>query len=487
MAFAATVETMARPMRSLAPLLTLGLALPAQAPAAREFRGAWVATVNNIDWPSAKGLPVAEQQAEMMRILDAAAGLRLNALIFQVRPCADALYPSRHEPWSEWLTGKQGQAPNPMWDPLQAWVEGAHARGMELHAWFNPYRARHPQAKSPDAADHAANVPGLCVRHGDYLWMDPGHPQAAPRTLRAILDVVERYDVDGVHLDDYFYPYPVKGQEFADDRTWTRARAQGFAGERDDWRRKNVDDLVAAIHREVHRRKPWVKFGISPFGIARPGVPEGIAAGIDQYAQLYADVRKWLAEGWCDYFSPQLYWPIAQTKQAYPTLLAWWPTQNPQRRHLWIGNYTSKAGTAGWPKDELLAQIELTRAEPGATGNVHFSMKALLRDQAGLATALRAGQYAQRALVPASPWLDDRAPSAPEVSVAAGDDGWVARPRAKDADARFFVLYVREGDEWQCADVRGGDDVVFTRRVAPTAAMVTVVDRAGNEGPGTRL
>lgn len=474
-------------MRPLAATVLLALAVPAQSPAPREFRGAWIATVDNIDWPSKKGLPVAEQRREMTHILDAAQALRLNALIFQVRPCADALYASPFEPWSEWLTGKQGQAPEPAWDPLQAWVEGAHARGMELHAWFNPYRARHPASTTPNAPNHVANVDGLCVRYGDYEWMDPGHPQAALRTLRAILDVVVRYDVDGVHLDDYFYPYPVKGQTFPDDRTWANARARGFKGERFDWRRKNVDDLVADIHRRVHATKPWVKFGISPFGIARPGLPAGIAAGIDQYADLYADVQKWLAEGWCDYFAPQLYWPIAQTKQAYPVLLAWWPTQNPKGRHLWVGNYTSKTGSAGWPKDELLSQIELTRGEKGVTGNIHFSVKALLRDQAGLATALRSGPYAERALVPASPWLDDVAPAAPEVVVEQTGGKWRLRPKAADADVRFFVLYVREGDKWACAEVRGGEGVVFERASAPDQAMVTALDRAGNESAGKRL
>jgi uncharacterized lipoprotein YddW (UPF0748 family) len=367
-------------------------------------------------------------------------------------------------------------------------VEGAHARGLELHAWFNPYRARHKAARSPDAPSHVARSTELCVAYGDYLWLDPGRPAARERTLRVIVDVVTRYDVDGVHLDDYFYPYPQGKLPFPDDDSFTAAQRAGYRGSRSDWRRRNVDELVQGIAQAVRAQKPWVKFGISPFGIARPGLPAGIKAGIDQYEHLAADVQRWLHEGWCDYLSPQLYWPIGQAAQSYRKLLAWWPTVNTKQRHLWIGNYTGKTGSAGWPKDELLAQIALTRQEEGVSGNVHFSMKSLLRDTGGIATALAAGPYVERALVPASPWLDADAPPAPVLRVEeVGLGGVKITPAAAgDEEVRFFALYVREGSRWCLADVRGGASAVFALAERPVGYAVTALDRAGNESAAAR-
>lgn len=477
-------------LASLLLALALAAAPPAQdRPAApREFRAAWVATVDNIDWPSKPGLPTATQQAELTRILDRAQTLRLNALVFQVRPACDAFYASPFEPWSEWLTGKQGRAPDPFWDPLAFVVEGAHARGLELHAWFNPYRARHAQAKSPDADNHVARTTDLCVGYGDYLWLDPGHPQSRARTLRAVLDVVERYDVDGVHIDDYFYPYPQKGLAFPDERTFAAAKRAGFQGSRSDWRRSNVDKMIEALHGQIHRKKPWVKFGISPFGIARPGLPRGIEAGIDQYEDLYADVQRWLREGWCDYLSPQLYWPIAQTKQSYEKLLAFWPSVNPQGRHIWIGNYTSKVGQKGWPADELARQIELTRGQRGVSGNIHFSMKALMHDNHGLASILRAEHYAERALVPESPWLDASPPPAPQAHVAASGDSFEITPTTVgDEEVRFFALYALVDRRWRLLAVSGGERVSFKIPAQDNDLAVTALDRCGNESLPARL
>lgn len=477
-------------LRSAVPVLLLGIGGAPKAAAQsaqREFRGAWVATVDNIDWPSKKGLPVAEQQRELTLILDRARAVGLNALIFQVRPACDAMYPSTLEPWAEWLTGSQGQAPDPLWDPLQFAVDGAHARGLELHAWFNPYRARHTKATSPPSADHVAQRTDLCVEYAGYLWLDPGRQEARTHTLRVIADVVARYDVDGVHLDDYFYPYPVKGHPFPDDASFAAAQRRGFVGNRAAWRRHNVDELVAAIGREVHAVKPWVKFGISPFGIARPGVPKGIEAGIDQYESLAADVQGWLAKGWCDYMAPQLYWPIAQTKQSYTTLLAWWPTVNPEHRHLWIGNYTSKVGSKGWPKDELLAQVLCTQGERGATGNIHFSMKALVQDRGGVATALRRGPYAELALVPASPWLDAKPPASPTIEVETVETGGVVvRAQVADDDARFLAVYGGDDGGLRLLDVAAAPRAEFRLGVRPRRIAVTTVDRAGNESPPAR-
>jgi len=238
----------------------------------------WIATVGNIDWPSKPGLPVAQQQAELRGLLDDARKLNLNVVILQVRPGCDALYASRFEPWSEYLSGRMGQAPSPKWDPLQFACDEAHARGLELHAWVNPFRARYQEARSPISADHVSRThPGWVVNYGSYLWLDPGLPEARDWSLRVITDIVRRYDVDGLHIDDYFYPYPEKDGAvlipFPDDASYARYRRDGGRLERDDWRRGNVDGFVERLDAAVHAEKPWVKFGISPFGIWRPGSP----------------------------------------------------------------------------------------------------------------------------------------------------------------------------------------------------------------------
>ncbi len=404
-----------------APSTTTNAAPVDSAPAVpREFRGVWVASVANIDWPSARGLSTAAQQAELLALLDRAVALRLNAVILQVRPAADALYASSIEPWSEYLTGTQGKAPSPFWDPLAFAVREAHARQLELHAWFNPYRAKQPGAKSRLAKSHIARrSPALVKTYGEYLWMDPGEPAVRARTVRVVLDVVQRYDIDGVHLDDYFYPYPEarNGREvpFPDDASWKRYRAKGGTLVRDAWRRRNVDLLIETLHDRIHDLKPWVKFGISPFGIWRPGYPAQIR-GFDAYDKLYADARKWLQEGWVDYITPQLYWPTTKVEQAYPVLLQWWSAENTQGRHLWPGNFTSRAGgssTGDFPVSELVEQIRVTRAQSGATGNVHFSMKSFVVNRGGLNDSLQAGPYTEPALVPASPWLAVKAPAMP--------------------------------------------------------------------------
>ncbi len=310
-------------------------------PAPREFRAAWVASVANIDWPSRAGLTTAQQQEEIVRIVERAQSLRLNALIVQVRPAADALYASAFEPWSEYLTGEQGKAPEPFYDPLAFWIAEAHRRGIELHAWFNPYRARHSSARSRLAAGHVANTaPAIVKAYGEFLWLDPGEAEASRRTLQAIVDVARRYDIDGVHIDDYFYPYPVvapdgtRDLDFPDEPSWQRYVNAGGTLARDAWRRRNVDDLVERINIEVHREKPWVRFGVSPFGLGRPDRrPPGVA-GFSQYDKLHADVERWLAQGWLDYLAPQLYWPIDAPAQPFGVLLDYWRAHGARPRSL---------------------------------------------------------------------------------------------------------------------------------------------------------
>ena len=465
-------------------------------PVAREFRGVWVASVSNIDWPSRPGLPVDRQKSELVAILDRAKELGLNAVIFQVRPAGDALYASELEPWSEYLTGTQGRAPEPYYDPLEFAVAEAHRRGLELHAWFNPYRARHPSARTPESPKHLARTrPELVRKYGRHLWMDPGEPEVLDHSIRVVLDVVRRYDVDGVHIDDYFYPYrerDARGREvaFPDGPSWTRYVRSGGRLARDDWRRDNVDRFVERLYADVKREKPWVKVGISPFGIWRPGHPAQVT-GLDAYSQIYGDARKWILNGWADYFTPQLYWPVAQTAQSYPVLLRWWSEQNAHGRHLWPGNFTSRVVTGGtrlWPAAEILEQIAATRGDGGAGGNVHFSMRAFLQSRDSLAEKLATQAYAEPALVPASPWLGNGAPAAPRVEARAAASGAeIALEPGMDAEPRWWLVRSRSGDEWR-AEVLPGSARTHAVPAArggavPAEVWVSAVDRMGNEGP----
>ncbi|HEY9102936.1 glycoside hydrolase family 10 protein, partial [Chitinimonas sp.] len=389
-------------------------------PAPREFRAAWVTTIGNIDWPSRPGLSSAQQQVELRAILDRAVAMKLNAVILQVRPAADALYASELEPWSEYLTGVQGKAPEPYYDPLTLWVEEAHKRGLELHAWFNPFRAHYDQARSRVDSQHITKIaPELIKRYGEFRWMDPGEPEAVRHTVAVIADVVRRYDIDGVQIDDYFYPYPVNGANgkelpFPDESSWRRYQLDGGTLEKADWRRQNVNQLVEQLYERIHAEKHWVKFGISPFGLGRPDRRAPGIVGFSQYDKLYADVERWLRAGWVDYLAPQLYWPSKQSSQAFGTLLDGWLAENALRRHIWPGLFTS--GLAGparpWPADEILQQIAQVRQRAGAGGHIHFGLGMLMQDKQGIRSRLTAGPYAETALVPASPWLDATPPPA---------------------------------------------------------------------------
>ncbi len=472
-------------------------------PVRREFRGVWVASVANIDWPSRPGLSTWEQQEELLHVLNQSVALGLNAIVLQIRPAADALYPSPLEPWSEYLTGRQGVAPEPAWDPLSFAVEEAHRRGLELHAWFNPFRARHPTATSEPAATHVSRRrPELVLRYGRHLWLDPGLPAARRYSIGVISDVVRRYDLDGVQIDDYFYPYKERDSsgallEFPDSVSWARYVGRGGALSRDDWRRGNVDAFVRDLYRAIKRTKPRVKFGVSPFGIWRPGHPATIQ-GFDPYEQIYADARKWLVEGWVDYFAPQLYWPIQPAAQSYPTLLAWWAQENVKRRHLWPGNFTSRVGagdsTRRWMPTEILEQVRLTRSVPGATGNIHFSMKVFLENRDSIGTQLGRGAYAEPALVPATPWLDSIPPRRP--TAAARMDtvtgGLTVRmlPSGKERIWRWIVRTRTNGTwathvlpGWQRSHAVTFDDVA----PQPDEILVTAVDRLGNESRVVRV
>ena len=457
---------------------------------AREFRAAWIATVANIDWPSTPGLSTAEQQAELVTLLDEAVEIGLNAVVLQVRPYADALYFSPYEPWSEVLTGQQGLAPEPWYDPLHFAVDAAHERGLELHAWFNPYRASHPTQRGPRDDTHVSQSrPDLVRTYGDYRWIDPGEPEATDLTLRTILDVVRRYDIDGVHLDDYFYPYPIEKRgrrvSFPDAESYRRAVAAGETLSRDDWRRQNVDQFVERLYREVKAEKSWVKVGISPFGIWRPGHPASVT-GFDQYAEIYADARKWLHEGWLDYAAPQLYWSIESRGQGFAALLDWWGEQNVHGRHLWPGLYDSRTlpEVGGYDADQIVRQVRLVRDDPEATGTIHFSIKALLGRAGPLGRELATGPYAEPALVPPSPWLGAAPPAPPVVRMEGG--GRLALWSSADAEAvARWVVRVETRAGWS-VDVVPGTVLSAPLPADAEAVAVSALDRAGVES-GARL
>lgn len=463
-------------------LLTAALlesSLPTPPPIEREFRAAWVATVDNIDWPSRPGLSVEQQQAELKEIVDTAAELNLNALIFQVRPHGDAMYASKLEPWSYYLTGTQGKAPEPAYDPLETIIKLAHARGIEVHAWFNPYRANHPRQLGPTSADHVTKThPQYVYRYGNFQWMDPAQEWVQNRSFDVFMDVVERYNVDGIHIDDYFYPYPVtengRTVPFPDDAVYEAYRQRGGKLGKSDWRRDAVNRFVKRVHEGVKQRKPWVKFGISPFGIYRPGIPAGVTAGIDQYEALHADALLWLQKGWCDYMSPQLYWSIESKGQPFRPLLNWWTSVNSKGIHMWPGLFTSRTDPANptFASSQIARQVGEIRLNEGSTGHVHFSMKALLRNWAGVADAVKRGNP-EPALVPESPWMSKRIPARPTRG-----DGLTFR---FSEDTKFVAYqYSMDGTEWAKAILTSPTAM---RPAAPIGAKylaVTAVDRFSN-------
>ncbi|HOT95590.1 MAG TPA: SDR family NAD(P)-dependent oxidoreductase [bacterium] len=456
----------------------------------REMRGVWVATVANIDWPSRPGLPVAEQQTEALAILDRVQALKMNAVILQVRPQADALYASTLEPWSYYLTGEQGRAPEPWYDPLEFWVAQAHARGLELHAWFNPYRAGHP------AMHNAFSNHSVVRRHPEwvhaladtgYYWLDPAVKGVQEHSLAVVLDVVRRYDVDGIHFDDYFYPYREynRGGDFPDEAAWQAYRAGGGRLARDDWRRDAVNRFIEKVYKGIKKAKPWVKFGISPFGVYRPGYPEGYGGGFDQYAVLYADARLWLNRGWVDYFTPQLYWNISNLQTSYPVLLGWWQGENCKGRQLWPGLYMRPEIERRQMALEIVNQVMVTRGMlRAAPGTILFSMRSLMNADSVYFKVLAQGPFARAALMPACRWLDDRAPEPPLVQVTANDSGHhlIWQPRGKEKPF-LYALYFKSAGRWR----QKLFPAVVTETDLPgagggiSALAVTAVDRVGNE------
>ena len=433
-------------------------AVPVQAdadpPAApREFRAVWVATLDNIDWPSRSGLSADQQRQEAVLILDRVLALKMNAVILQVRSAADAIYPSKLEPWSKCLTGIPGKAPDPVWDPLQFWIEQAHRRGLELHAWLNPCRA-HTGRGEPAAEHIAKRRPELVCRYGDLLWLDPGQSETTEHTLNVVSDLLQRYDLDGLHVDDYFYPYPVeqKGGQmlpFPDEQSWQKHKSNEPRQSRSDWRRSNVNRLVQGLWTRVCNERPGIRFGISPFGIGRPGQLPGIR-GFDQYEGIFADPEYWLQQGWCDYMAPQLYWSIDQPAQSFPVLLKFWQERAGGQIPIWPGLLSSRVGATSktFSVDEIPRQIELTRELLSSPGQLHFSMRTLQKNPEGLTDRLQAGVYSTAALTPVHLRAPGSPPPTPQLRLAT--DGSRLRWNSFDSrDTRVLAVWLQVGNSWQ--------------------------------------
>jgi uncharacterized lipoprotein YddW (UPF0748 family) len=412
-----------------------------------ELRGVWIATVDNIDWPSRPGLSEADQKREALAILDRADQVGLNAIFLQVRPTCDSMYESSLEPWSAFLTGQSGRSPG--YDPLAFWIDGAHARGMQLHAWVNPYRARHPKSIGTDAPSHVSRtMPDAVATYGDYLWLDPGNARARAHTLGVVEDILKRYDVDGLTLDDYFYPYPIKGKAFPDQASYGAYTRAGGRLALADWRRENTAAMVQDLHTLVQRVRPGAWFSISPFGIWRPGNPAPVK-GFDAYEGLFADSRAWLREGRVDALHPQLYWKIDAPQQPFGALLDWWRSQRASGAALWVALYASRTDPAGdnWGAGEILRQIELARSRGDVGGHVLFSMKAIMNDWAGLSGVLEHNAYPQAATPPPCPRARSLNP-APSRLEGRSSGGALDASWGPAEHVSRWVVYERRGGAW---------------------------------------
>jgi uncharacterized lipoprotein YddW (UPF0748 family) len=375
-----------------------------------EFRSLFVATVDNIDWPLSSSDPPTVQQAELIGYLDMMQSTHMNAVMFQVRTSGDALYASDIEPWSKYLTGTQGVAPSPAWDPLRLLVEEAHRRGIEVHAWLNPYRANMAPNWDGLTPNHMAVVyRQYAYPYDTYLWMDPGADDVINRLLTVVQDIVTRYDVDGIHFDDYFYPYPdAVGSPFPDDATYRAYLDANGTLSHDDWRRDNVNKMIEQVYTLVKSLRPGVQFSLSPFGLYRPGDPNGMPppiAGFDPYTEIYADALLWLQSGWVDFMAPQLYWNINATGQSYPMLLDWWLQNNLAHRNIYAANGVYKIeAPSSWPIAEIEAQIEIsrdpTRRDLRSLGNILFSAKYFRDNTSGIRDAFAERVYTLNATSP---------------------------------------------------------------------------------------
>ena len=409
----------------------------------REFRGAWIATVANIDWPIDKNSSSGEQIRELVDMIESLDSAGINAILFQIRTECDAIYDSQIEPWSYWLTGKQGEAPAPFYDPLKFAIDEAHKRGIELHAWFNPYRCVKTVGAYEQAEDHVSvEHPEWILNFGNYKMLDPGNPEVKKYILDIVSDVLLRYDVDGIHFDDYFYPYSPKVSN--EDSASFANYGQDFSNI-DDWRRYNINSLMADIYDLIKEEKPYVKFGISPFGIVENKYAG--TNGFESYNILYCDPINWIENRIVDYVNPQLYWELDHKAAPYAKLLPWWAEVS-DSVHLYIGQYSSKMAAENYSgsKSELGDQLRLNRATPNVDGEVFFSAKSISQNYGSFKDSLKNNFYKYPALPPVMSWKDTSAPAPPENLSAVMDTNGVVNlswnQDFKDSsDLNYFLIY----------------------------------------------
>lgn len=382
-----------------------------------EFRAAWVVSLKNTDWPSAKGLTTEQQKQEFINIANMHQKNGMNALIVQMRPAADALYNSPYEPWAEYLSGTQGVAPNPYYDPMEFMIEETHKRGMEFHAWLNPYRAVFNVKESSIAPNHITKTkPEWFITYDNKKFFNPALPEVRDYIVKIITDIITRYNVDGIHIDDYFYPYPAANNADFPDDWYYKKMGNGLS--KADWRRSNCDSIIKQIWTTINTLPRRVKFGISPFGVWRNITQDpygsNTKAGVNNFDNLYADIMLWLKNGWMDYCVPQLYWERKHNLCDYDTLLDWW-NKYTFGRHLYIGHGVYRAGTtSGWKnKDELPSQIRNLRRCAATQGSIYFSTKSFFNNPNGWCDSLQQNYYSTPAIVPPMPWIDSVKPAAP--------------------------------------------------------------------------
>ena len=467
----------------------------------REFRAAWIQAVNG----QFRGIPTDRLKQILINQLNSLQGAGINAVIFQVRPEADALYASQYEPWSRFLTGVQGKAPEPYWDPMQFMIEECHKRSMEFHAWINPYRVK-TSLKNELSPIHIYNShPEWFVTYGDQLYFDPALPESRNHICKVITDIVSRYDVDAIHMDDYFYPYPIKGKDFPDDASF--ARYGGGFSNKTDWRRSNVNILIQKIHETVRGLKPWVKFGVSPFGIYRnqSSDPLGSATnGLQNYDDLYADVLMWINNGWVDYNIPQIYWEIGHPAADYDNLIHWW-AKHAASRPLFIGQdvmrTVNKADARNPLQNQMPAKMKLQRSLPTVQGSCQWYAAAVVDNAGNYRTMLEKEYHRYPALIPESPFMDDKAPGkVKKVKMVWTYEGpvlfWTA-PKAKDEMDKAVQYVVYRFDKKEKVNLDDASHIVAITRdhfyplpyndgKTKYQYVVTALDRLHNESKGTK-
>ena len=459
----------------------------------REFRGAWIASVANINWPSKKNLSTEEQKKEAIKLLDLLADANFNAVIFQIRPSADALYNSALEPWSVFLTGEVGKSPFPYYDPLTFWIEESHKRGMELHVWINPYRAHHSNGGKISEKSLVKKMPDNIVRlkNGMY-WFDPSHIDTQNHVSKVIKDIVLRYDIDAVHFDDYFYPYASYngGQDFPDFKTWLDYTSKGGKLSKPDWRRNSVNLIIKRIHKEIKEVKPYVKFGISPFGIWKPGYPKGIS-GLSQFDELYADAKLWLNEGWIDYLAPQLYWPTTSKKQNFSALLEWWQSENVKKIHLWPGLNTVEVKAENRTK-EIIKQIEISQELlPNSSGVIHWSIAGLINNP-NLVHNLKNTIYKEKAIIPKTPWIKGFSLEKPILKFTTNNNSVMADwSLSEDKNVFQWVVFCEYENDWETniytQNILSKNIAIHKEGKKLKTIVVKAIDRLGNESEYTSI